>query len=107
MKSLYKTSETCSVYIGVELDGEVIKRVEFMGGCEGNLKGISKLVAGMTVDDAVDKLAGITCGKKRTSCPDQLAKALLETREKARMKDLQASESQGQGQEPFILHNKA
>ena len=72
----YKTFGTCSTMIDVELDGDKIKRVEFFGGCNGNLQGISKLVIGMNVDEAIDKLSGIRCGFKETSCPDQLARAL-------------------------------
>ena len=62
--------------INLELDGDVIKSVEFIGGCDGNLQGISKLVTGMKAEDAIKRLEGIQCGFKPTSCPDQLAKAL-------------------------------
>ena len=62
--------------ITLELDGDVIKSVEFIGGCDGNLQGISKLVTGMKAEDAIKRLEGIQCGFKPTSCPDQLAKAL-------------------------------
>lgn len=72
----YRTQGTCSNMIQIELDGEVIRSVRFSGGCNGNLKGISSLVAGMTRSDAIARLKGITCGFKSTSCPDQLAKAL-------------------------------
>ena len=72
----YKTRGTCSQLINLELDGDVIKSVEFIGGCDGNLQGISKLVAGMKAEDAIKRLEGIQCGFKGTSCPDQLAKAL-------------------------------
>ena len=71
-----KTRGTCSQLINLELDGDVIKSVEFIGGCNGNLQGISKLVAGMKAEDAIERLEGIQCGFKPTSCPDQLAKAL-------------------------------
>lgn len=74
----YKTSGTCSSMINVEVDGDVIASVEFTGGCNGNLKGISSLVKGMKIDDAIERLQGIKCGFKNTSCPDQLAKALIE-----------------------------
>ena len=60
----------------IELDGDIIKKVVITGGCHGNLQAVSKLVEGMTVDDAIGKLEGIRCGFKPTSCPDQLAKAL-------------------------------
>lgn len=72
----YKTSGTCSQLIDFEVDGDIIRSVAFTGGCNGNLKGISALVSGMKVDDAIAKLKGIKCGFKNTSCPDQLARAL-------------------------------
>lgn len=72
----YKTSGTCSKLIDFEIDGDIIKSVAFTGGCNGNLNGISSLVRGMKVDDAIDRLKGIRCGMKETSCPDQLARAL-------------------------------
>lgn len=72
----YKTSGTCSQMIDFEVEDDIIKSVAFTGGCNGNLKGISALVSGMKVDDAIAKLKGIKCGYKNTSCPDQLARAL-------------------------------
>lgn len=72
----YKTSGTCSQLIDFEVDDDIIRSVAFTGGCNGNLKGISALVSGMKVDDAIAKLKGIKCGFKNTSCPDQLARAL-------------------------------
>ncbi len=78
MKFSYKTSGTCSRLIHIELDGDEIKEVSFEGGCNGNLKGIGALVRGMKIDDAIERLEGIRCGFKPTSCPDQLAKALKE-----------------------------
>lgn len=72
----YKTSGTCSQLIDLEVEGDVIRSVAFTGGCNGNLKGISALVSGMKVDDAISKLKGIKCGFQNTSCPDQLARAL-------------------------------
>lgn len=74
----YKTSGTCSTMIDLEVDGDIIKSVAFTGGCNGNLKGICSLVRGMKVDYAIEKLQGIKCGFKNTSCPDQLAKALIQ-----------------------------
>ena len=74
----YKTHGVCSSMIHVELDGDKIKDVDFVGGCNGNLQGISSLVKGMKVEDAIERLDGIKCGSKATSCPDQLAKALKE-----------------------------
>lgn len=78
MTYTYRTRGTCSSAISFELDGNIVKNVKFTGGCNGNLKGISKLVDGMTVDEIVEKLGGTTCGFKSTSCPDQLAKAVAE-----------------------------
>lgn len=72
----YQTSGTCSTAIDIEVTDGVIKSVSFLGGCNGNLQGISKLVAGMKVEDAIARLKGIKCGFKSTSCPDQLARAL-------------------------------
>ena len=74
----YKTHGVCSSMIHVELDGDKIKDVDFVGGCNGNLQGISSLVKGMKVEDAIERLDGIKCGSKATSCPDQLAQALKE-----------------------------
>lgn len=78
MKHTYKTTGTCSRSINFELNDGVVSNVSFEGGCNGNLRGISALVEGMKAEDAVEKLAGIRCGFKSTSCPDQLAKALTE-----------------------------
>lgn len=75
---VYKPQGVCSKAINVEVEGGVIKSVEFTGGCNGNLKGIASLVAGMKVEDAISRLRGIKCGFKNTSCPDQLACALQE-----------------------------
>lgn len=72
----YRTSGTCSTAIDIEVADGVIASVHFTGGCHGNLQGISALVKGMKVEDAISRLKGIKCGFKSTSCPDQLAKAL-------------------------------
>ncbi len=72
----YQTSGVCSRAIQIELDGNVIKRVEYIGGCHGNTQGVAALVRGMTVQEAIDRLAGIDCRGRGTSCPDQLARAL-------------------------------
>ena len=71
-----RTSGTCSTQIDLELEEGVIQSVAFTGGCNGNLKGICSLVKGMPATEAIDKLQGIQCGGKPTSCPDQLSKAL-------------------------------
>lgn len=73
---VYKTRGTCSSEIHFDVIDNKLSNVRYTGGCNGNLKGISKLVEGMDVDDAIRRLDGITCGMKPTSCPDQLAKAL-------------------------------
>lgn len=72
----FKTQGVCSSQIEIELDGKIIKDVQFIGGCEGNLTGLSKLVIGMTVEEVQQKLTHITCDGKPTSCPDQLALAV-------------------------------
>ena len=72
----YRTRGTCSQLIHFELDGDIVKNVQFLGGCHGNLQGIGKLVEGMKADDVIERLQGIRCGSKTTSCPDQLARAL-------------------------------
>lgn len=72
----YKTQGTCSQEIEIELKDGVIDTVAFIGGCNGNLQGISALVKGMKPQDAIERLKGIRCGMKQTSCPDQLAHAL-------------------------------
>ena len=74
----YKTSGTCSRMIFVEVDDGVITKCKFSGGCAGNTQGVAALVTGMKVEDAIQKMKGIRCGFKDTSCPDQLARALME-----------------------------
>ncbi len=70
---------TCAREVKYQVDeNERIKKVEFVNGCEGNLKGLSILLEGMKIDEAIKRLEGITCGRKPTSCPDQLSKALTE-----------------------------
>ena len=72
----YQTRGTCSRQINITVEDGVVQNVEFIGGCNGNLKGISKLVKGMKVEDVIEKLENTKCGMKDTSCPDQLAQAL-------------------------------
>lgn len=72
----YITRGTCSRQIEIETEGDTVKSVEFIGGCAGNTAGISKLVAGMKIQDVIDRLKGTDCKGKGTSCPDQLAQAL-------------------------------
>ena len=75
----YKTHGTCSRMVVVETDDGVITSCEFVGGCAGNTKGVASLVIGMKAEEAIEKIKGIKCGFKSTSCPDQLALALEET----------------------------
>lgn len=77
----FKTQGTCSSFIEYEIEDGVIKDVKFIGGCSGNTQGIAALVKGMQATEAIDKLKGIRCGYRSTSCPDQLAKALTQNME--------------------------
>ncbi len=72
----YKPVGVCSQLIRVDVEDNVIKDAEFIGGCSGNTQGVARLVKGMNVDEAISRLEGIKCGFKSTSCPDQLAQAL-------------------------------
>lgn len=74
----YRTNGVCSRQIDVVLDGDTIVDVRFLGGCAGNTAGVAALAKGMRAEDAIERLRGIRCGFKPTSCPDQLAKALSE-----------------------------
>ncbi|MBQ9648254.1 MAG: TIGR03905 family TSCPD domain-containing protein [Oscillospiraceae bacterium] len=78
MKHTYKTKNVCSMQIRFTLDGDVVRDISFLGGCDGNLKAVSKLCDGMTVEQIENKLAGNTCGHRPTSCADQLAIAVRE-----------------------------
>ena len=78
MKTAYNTSGTCSKQIFVEINNGLVTDVSFVGGCDGNLQGISKLVIGMKTDEVIRRLEGIDCDSRGTSCPDQLAKAIKE-----------------------------
>ena len=82
MQYEYKTKGTCSQRILFEIEEGKVRNVQFLGGCNGNLQGISKLVDGMDVDEVINKIEGIHCGMKPTSCPDQLARALKEAMNK-------------------------
>ena len=81
MQFEYKTKGTCSQRIFFEIEDGKLKNVEFLGGCNGNLKGIGSLVEGMDVDEVINRIEGIHCGMKATSCPDQLAQALKKAKE--------------------------
>ena len=81
-KISYVTRGVCARRINIELDDGRIVNVAFEGGCSGNTQGVASLVAGMDIDEAIKRLSGIRCNFKATSCPDQLARALAEYREK-------------------------
>lgn len=76
MRYEYKTENTCAQTISFDLEDNVVRNIEFYGGCNGNLKAISKLLEGATVGEIEEKLLGNTCGRRPTSCTDQLAKAV-------------------------------
>ena len=78
MNFTYKTKGTCSQRIIFDIENNKVKNVQFIGGCNGNLKGIAALVEGMDVQEVISRVEGIKCGMKSTSCPDQLAQALKE-----------------------------
>ncbi len=84
MKYTYITKGTCSRAIHFDIEGNKISNVRFDGGCNGNLKGIAKLVEGYTVEEISSLLQGITCGLKPTSCPDQLAKAVRQAQQETK-----------------------
>jgi uncharacterized protein (TIGR03905 family) len=74
---VYQTSGTCSQQIDLDIDDENrVRNVQFLGGCNGNLQGVARLVEGMKVEEVKERLGGIRCGYKNTSCPDQLVRAL-------------------------------
>lgn len=77
----YKTQGVCSSEIDFEIEDNIIKSVRFVGGCSGNTQGVAALIAGMNIDDAINRLEGIKCDFRPTSCPDQLAKALRQYKE--------------------------
>ncbi|MBR4237380.1 TIGR03905 family TSCPD domain-containing protein [bacterium] len=85
MRHEYKTNLVCSTKITFDLDGDKVKNIEFTNGCNGNLKAISKIVDGWTVDEINEKLAGNLCGRRPTSCADQLAIAVKKAYEEERM----------------------
>lgn len=85
MNYSYRTKNTCAKEITFDLDGNIVTNVKFLGGgCPGNLQALPKLVEGLTVEEIIDKIGGITCGFKNTSCADQLACALKEAYEKSK-----------------------
>lgn len=78
----YKTRGVCSSKILFDVEDNIVSNVRFIGGCNGNGQGISRLAEGMPVDEVIDRLKGVKCGMKSTSCPDQLATALIEATQK-------------------------
>lgn len=76
----YLTQGTCSKIISLDLDGDTVRNIKFLGGCDGNLKAIPVLLEGWSVDQISEKLAGLQCGRRGTSCGDQLAKAVQAAR---------------------------
>ena len=80
MRYEYKTKGTCSQKIFFDVEDGKVTNVQFLGGCNGNLKGIAALVEGMDVNQVISRVEGIRCGMKNTSCPDQLAQALKEAK---------------------------
>lgn len=94
MKYDFSPKGVCARKLEFELDGDIVRNVQFMGGCNGNLKALAALTEGMTVDQVCERLNGITCGFKNTSCSDQLAQALTKAHEtekkKAAERDSQA-----------------
>ena len=81
MNYTYIPQGVCSRQMNFDIENGVIKQLEVIGGCSGNLQGISKLVQNQNIDDVIEKLEGIKCGMKNTSCPDQIAKALKKYKE--------------------------
>ena len=84
MEHTYRTKGVCAMQINFDLDGDVVRGISFLGGCNGNLKAISKLCDGMTVDETEEKLAGNTCGYKPTSCADKLARGVRQAYDEER-----------------------
>ncbi|MDO4816287.1 MAG: TIGR03905 family TSCPD domain-containing protein [Bacillota bacterium] len=76
MHITYRPKGVCSQKMDIDVENGIIEKVEIIGGCSGNLQGISRLVVGMSIEETISRLEGIRCGFKDTSCPDQLAKAL-------------------------------
>ncbi|MBQ0048983.1 MAG: TIGR03905 family TSCPD domain-containing protein [Bacteroidales bacterium] len=83
VKTLYKTQGTCSQFIEVGVKDGIVTHCHFYGGCDGNTKGLAQLVVGMKADQIINRLDGTRCGMKRTSCPDQLCRALEQAMKEA------------------------
>jgi len=89
MEYIYKTENTCSTEIKLDIEGNVVRNIVFTGGCNGNLKAIPILVDGWTVEQIEEKCKGITCGRRPTSCADQLALAVRKAYEESIEKNLE------------------
>lgn len=84
MKYIYSTNnQVCAQSIELDVENNIIAAVKFNGGCQGNHRGIAKLVEGMKIDDVIQRLTGVTCGMRNTSCPDQLACALKQIKKES------------------------
>ena len=83
MQYSFKPHGVCARMISFDIEDNIVKNVRFSGGCSGNTQGVSALAEGMDADELIERLAGIRCGFKNTSCPDQLAKALVWAKEQA------------------------
>lgn len=83
MTTIYKTAGVCASQISFEVEDDIVKNVQFMGGCSGNTQGVARLIEGMHIDDVITRLEGVKCGFKQTSCPDQLTKALKRYKEES------------------------
>ena len=83
MTMTYKTSGVCASQITFDVENDLVKNVRFTGGCSGNTQGVALLVEGMHVDEVINRLKGVRCGFKTTSCPDQLTKALIKSIEES------------------------
>lgn len=77
MTITYRPQGVCSRLFTIQVEDDIIQSVEIVGGCDGNLKGIASLLRGMPVAEAIERMRGICCGRKATSCPDQIARALM------------------------------
>ncbi|MCL2195751.1 MAG: TIGR03905 family TSCPD domain-containing protein [Oscillospiraceae bacterium] len=86
MRHSYRTKDVCATKISFDLDGDVVRNIVFTGGCSGNLQALQKLLEGFTVEQIATKLAGTTCGRRPTSCADQLANAVQAAYEKTEKK---------------------
>ena len=80
-KITYGTNGVCARKIDIEIENDTILNVQFIGGCSGNTQGVAALIRGMSIDETINRLSGILCGFKSTSCPDQLARALIKYKE--------------------------